>query len=441
MKSGSSALKPDQKNNDNSGFEDSQNNREYTHATTSLLFSRLVRTNKQLMSPIKMLKLFGIAPPGGEITGGGLDALHAKGKPSFGLLDATGPGSYSLERIIAQYASGNYSYTRQDFSLEQGIQNSKSMSFSNLNIILIYLARAKAQGIENVIDEKILNQLLIEAQAAVQFFYLLLFLGKDIHPKEEAFTNADVIDAVATHLTFENILQKIIDNNVNVKEIYENPTQAGLEEIVNLFTLPTESTVLNFLKKPRAVTLSLVNPFKVGTIDETNCKNEDEYDYFDPAYISLRLPQNVSGYRINNLLRDFVQNRLHPTSFREMDEAFLKHIKVMSKRTKILKDILEKNACDVMYSPAEKAFLENPFPMVLVCEENDKFELFDKNNQEFRAKKPLAFGTDIKLIATDTAEHQKVIVDFMQEHDINNIEVVFFEQLIERREKKKAPRP
>src|SRR5207248_3423244 len=88
----------------------------------------------------------------------------------------------TLEKIIEHYASGKYNCFRREISLEESIKNSREIAFSDINIILIYLARAKANGLENVIDKEFQNKFLGEIQAAIHVFYLLLFLGKDIHP-------------------------------------------------------------------------------------------------------------------------------------------------------------------------------------------------------------------------------------------------------------------
>jgi len=62
----------------------------YIHGTTSSIFATLAKTKFKFMSPMKMLESYGLAPMGGEITGGGLITPVDACNPCFGILKGGG---------------------------------------------------------------------------------------------------------------------------------------------------------------------------------------------------------------------------------------------------------------------------------------------------------------------------------------------------------------
>jgi hypothetical protein len=66
-----------------------------------------------------------------------------------------------------------------------------------------------------------------------------------------------------------------------------------------------------------------------------------------------------------------------------------------------------------------------------VCSEKaaEKVYLCAFSEQEYRAYEGMQLGEDIDMIATDTIEHQHIIMTFLKENNIDNIEVVLIKQL------------
>lgn len=425
----------------------------FIHGTNSMIFSRLAKTQMQIISPVQMLEQYKMAPPGGEITGGGLDSAPDKCKPCFGILNAE--HGYNLDTIIRNYSLAHSSLPTKNQLIElidEGIKLSPKSAFSYINILLIRIARAKANGVnvEKVIGKQLIDKFIAQAQATTQFFYILLFLGNNIHPDFAAIgklkdeDRRDLLDSIHFHLSFEKIMQKIIDNKINIKEIYENPTPQGLDDVIRLLALPRKSTIpahgrSRYEGKDKAVTLSLVNPFKVATLRKANYPKVF-HDLRKADYTLYRLPQNLNGYAINDILEDLANNLLKAEFFREMDAGIFKIIKHMNKRVELLKEILAKDITEIIYSPSEMSFLKKPFPIVLMCQNNQKFKLMDSYKQEYRAIKPLTIGIDINLIATDTEEHRISVLKFLNEHKIHNVGVILFDQLRESKVSKIAPK-
>src|SRR5437867_550881 len=76
----------------------------FIHGTTSAIFSRLARTNMSIIPPMEMLAKYQIAPPGGEISGGGLEKASHDCLPCFGKLNTEDHvNHYTFNKILENY--------------------------------------------------------------------------------------------------------------------------------------------------------------------------------------------------------------------------------------------------------------------------------------------------------------------------------------------------
>jgi len=109
----------------------------------------MTETGFQLMSPLEMLERYQRAPLSGELTKGGLSSAKSDGKPCFARLNGEiNSNEYSLEIIISNYASVSSTITPQKCKsiLTDYCSYASRELFSTINIINIYLARAKQLG-------------------------------------------------------------------------------------------------------------------------------------------------------------------------------------------------------------------------------------------------------------------------------------------------------
>ena len=407
----------------------------YIHGTSAAIFARLARTDMQLVSPVDMLEIYGMAPPSGEIVRGGLDSVGNRCLPCFGKVRSD--GCYDYEHILKQYTKPEQGDFNPDSIQEQCRKELKiahATAFSRINILMIYLVRAKQQGIDVLTLEEA-NTLLRDLNAAIQVFYLLLFLGDRVHPdfnKIEQLTESeksDLTDAVYTHLTFENLLQKVIDSKIDIKSIFETSAPKGLQKINELLGLPKTSIIKSgFVCVDKKVTLAFTHPFMVSKVGPKHYENV--YSGFEPEYTMYRLTQNVSGYSINTIFEKFIQKKIDPGFFVNIKPLLIDHVRALERRIRVFQKIIQENKNPIKYSPLERAFMDNPFPVILVCEDPEKLELINHGSQEYRAKSPLKVGRDITMIATDTQEHRLRIKNFLRENGIKNVEIVYFPQLL-----------
>lgn len=403
----------------------------YIHGTNSIVFSLLERTHLSMLSPVEMLELYGIAPLNGEISGGGLSTISARSNTCFGRLNAKGANVYTLNKIIRGYTKSESQLpTETKAKARRYVGNSLKTAFRDINIMLIYLARAKQQGIDTLSKEES-NVLVKELNATIQFYYLILLLGSKINPNFELLnkyskeTQDDFSDAVYTHLTFENLINTIIHSAIDLKEIYHNPTQDNLQKVLTLLSLPKESIIRSgFAGIPKAVNLPETELFSLnqGT-DSSKSSYDDPHTYF--GY----MVQNSPSYSINSLLEKFIQGQITPAFFSALESAILKHLKILGDKAELLTRILNIKPEAMKFTERETYFLNHSFPMILLCEAEEKIALIDFGTQEYRTKEPLQIGTDIKLIATDTDAHRLAIMKFLEKNHIYNTKVVLFHQL------------
>jgi hypothetical protein len=156
----------------------------WIHGTTSRILSLLPLTNFELVEPIMMIEKYHLAPITGEITGGGLSRVWDRCEPRFGRIFSEGPNSYDLNKVR------NYtgSYIQTDDWVSDPISNLKkrvdwgsNITYSNINIILIYAMRCRNLGYS--IQDIITPELIQEMRLIRNTFALLLFINTYLKPR------------------------------------------------------------------------------------------------------------------------------------------------------------------------------------------------------------------------------------------------------------------
>lgn len=216
----------------------------FIHGTTSHILALLPKTRK-IMGPLRMIKEFGLAPLAGEFVKGGLDQIWQESNTRFGRLCASGINDYTLEEIIVNYANPK-EIGRPD--LWSAYDRTRRSGFSTIAVLIIALINTKQLGIP--VDEDIrLDELESELNGFIQMHYLLLFLGKYVHPNFKDFDQLnesdrqDICDAIYTHFKDKELLKRIQQAKLNLQSIYEsgNPIDEQIEAVIALLELPKTS--------------------------------------------------------------------------------------------------------------------------------------------------------------------------------------------------------
>jgi hypothetical protein len=396
---------------------------------------------------------------------------------------------YDLKRVAGVYASSelktNIPTVKETQERTNYYVDQVGSSFERINILLVHYARAKQLGVEQPIPEDKYGQLVSGMKGMVQFYSLLQLLGKHVWPdvekykatvtqlkssvadtpamregfvKEKAarierlklneFEDDDVDDmmefytfdlfleskrgdedvlsaAMQHHFSFNNLSTKVKQSGVDVKTILNNPTPENLAQALQLLELPTRSTIKVGLfgqEEKKEVDLSEVQMFSLAEGYAEGTENHCETNLHHYA-------ANSRGYLLQSLLLGLFKGRTNDKTLQEFGQVLSERTEALERKIAALENIHDTPVDRMQFSDAEKSFMEQSFPMVLVSHANDKIEMFNPATHEYRADEPLKFGEDITMIATDTTEHQMLLVRYLNENNMKGVEVVLTEQL------------
>jgi len=421
----------------------------FIHGTNSLILPVLVHTDMKVMSPIEMIREYGVAPLGGEIIMGGYRVImHSEmGLVSFGRLGSSRMGDYTLERIIDKYTHFEISEKRKENEYEYiHAHTLEEFAFVNINVFLILLASRRMRGEECLLNRNELDFIWERINAVIQIYYLELMMGKYIHPDLDLLASLEqekklnIFNVVRRNLDYNYLANKIIENRINVEDIYRNPSAESLSIIEDLLVLP---------KNPVVPARKFAREFKDTSIEETRVFTSRKPRYpkrskikrrsLDPIVFPL---SSIADYNfgVSRLLEQFARKRAGNNYFSRVEKDFENVIHILQDRMILIKSIVEN------YDASPRANMNlpcitDPFPMILLYEDNSNIHKLDSYNgdrKEYRAEAPLVIGKDIRMIATDTQKNARRLHEFFTEHGID-IEIVLFDQLREARESGKRP--
>lgn len=459
----------------------------YLHGTNSFILPMLKRTHFTMLPSIEMLERYGMAPMAGELDntlfGGGLDSFDPPRYICFGRMLSRGMSEYGLHKISDSYTSYSLATEEKTIAMIQKYANEAlACGFENINKLLIHFARAKQLGVEPLGTEDY-RKFLQQFNGVIQYYYFLALLGKHIYPDFELYykTKQDlrdtvtdspqirseyqskiekfqeleieldfsfeqflemqkdktdiIIDSIYTHLTFEKIVGKITDLKLDMKAVYENPTEENLKQVLSVLEFPKTSVILTgaALQAKKEVTLSETQFFSLSKAYTENAKN-----IYTNHELYL-LCKNDSGNRLQKLAVDFFVGKANEETFRNLEKIVLDRAKILTEKLALVKKIAAINAEEIKFSAEEMEFMKNPFPIILICNAEEKISLHDFSTQEYRAFEPLKFGKDITTIIADTQEHQLLIMKFLKGNHVRNVQVVLVAQLLENKLNKKQP--
>lgn len=393
----------------------------YLHGSNSLIIPLLKSTNFTLISPPQALKLYGVAPFGGEVVQGGYDRLDNDGV-AFGALETLQGKSlntrYTLNTILEKYAYARlnaFSPEANNKLLAEQVLTVANNAFSQFNLLLIYLARAKQSELANdILTQNDIDKIMQELDTTVQFFNLFLLIGNQINLKEiKRFNDEEALKLFDSNgeFSFKNLCQKINEKNLNLEMLanQENLTSEELQPVLELlgefFTTSNETKIdpyyLEFPERGR------------------NTCSDNQFFYFS------------ANKQIGSFFRDILQGAVSQNYFDELHIKIRDYLTTLEEKRELFANLLKLESKNLLTEEMQ-AFTDKPFPLILVVDDNenitDKFEIIEDAHAEYRTNNPLTFGQDIKILATDTEEHRLLIDTYFKCQNIA-IQAITFNDL------------
>ncbi len=399
------------------------NNNFYIHGTNSSILAFLPKTQFKIIGPIVMLEEYGLAPLSGEIIQGGLENAGTRCNTRFARL--YGGGRYTLEKVI--------DYTRFTHKNTNGsYYPDKKLLLSDITTAVIFLARKKQLGETPEIK---LEELREDVNSVKQLFYLFAMLETYICPNWEFIEDQtpegqnDIYDAILTFLSTEKMLTKIQELKSDLA--FTNcspPTNENLRKAMELLQFPEEERVIKsrINGKPKTATL----PRQIFTLKPLTPKSKEKYNYTAGRSCLKDIVKNTPGYTFDLLLQLFAQQETEPSFFFSMKNEFISYIAFLEDRFKLLEKIYNKEKSEMVFSENDqKEFINSPFPLILICGNEKSITVSYFLDQEYEEKKPLELGKDITAMATNSEEHRKILNNFLQKHNLQNVTVYLFDDL------------
>jgi len=398
----------------------------FVHGTSSCSLPGIKRTNFTLYPIPTMLRNSNRGPLCGEFTQGGYKAPYASGSIAFGTFD--GSGAYDFQSIQSSYATSQNNSKNTLKTLKHQLKIARERAYSNIQIILIFLSRAKQLGLStsHLID---LPKIERDIEAQIQLNYLLLLLDKHIFLDMTKFNDLDketketVELAILETVNHDALFEKLLRSKLDLKAIFENqnPTSDDLKPVLELLETPEPPFDSNYSWTPKRV-LSL--PYRQFF---TSDSKKAFYPYNPHTF-------NTNSHNIDYALTSptgFLQYMAgyYKTGKINQDEPFeefvFRSIKAFKQGLQTLRIILAVDKKSYAITKKErKCFVEKPFPVIFLSDSKDIVPL---GPSEHRAKKPLrlGIGKEISIVATDTAENQNTLKRFFKENGVDIVVIPF----------------
>ena len=231
----------------------------------------------------------------------------------------------------------------------------------------------------------------------------LLFFGSWLRPLTNL--DGDTCDAIYTHLTIGHIKNKVL-NQSDLYSLYKQYKDKDLPSEVydildGIFTLPEKSIIKSgFACKDKEVNLTITRPF-----NNTAPVHDKQCSALEPGYTIYRLTQDVSSYRVNDVLEKYARNELSKSFWPKFHERLCDYLNKFEHRINILERMLERT--DI---PTIK-LTKNSYPLIMICEDDN---VMTDVRHEYRANRPLKLGTDITTIATNTEKNKQRLVQYLE---------------------------
>ncbi|MFT4059918.1 MAG: hypothetical protein QM652_10265 [Legionella sp.] len=373
----------------------------YIHGTNSATLALMPQTNFQLMSPITMLEEYQLAPLCGELTQGGLNSATADGQPCFAKLNGgKDRNEYSLNSVIYHYTKINEVLSKEDCLAKLIAYSTHATKdlFYRINIINIYLARAKQLGI-NLQEISVIQNLEENFHQVKDIFYLYLLLSTHIIVKP----NLSSIDSeeISSHFSLAKVLEKLKQSKISIQDIYNNPTAENCQHVIDLFT---------FSKNDKTEYL-----FEYIDSPQEKRKDKSNLEQYDYGYMIY----NRSSWSFENILHETCRGHYQMFDFQHIAPSLIDYVEVLEKRFLVTQKLLHEHSKPLKLSPEDLALVENPLPIILLYNQSHQMHLLEVDSQEYRVEQSLKLGKDIQIVATDTEANIKRLQAYSDRHHLN----------------------
>lgn len=421
----------------------------FIHGTSSQTLSMMQSTDFQLMPVVEMLRNFKVAPMVGELTQGGFDTI-GNGSEKDAFIGASSFGrmqhdQYNLNKVIKDYTqySDNTNVETCKEKFKNILKRAPQTAFSNLNLLMIYLVRLRQLGVKisEVVPIEEINILKDQLQASIQFYYFILCIQKYIFidgaemerfRKENNLTNFFAMEDYIEHFfSFENFQEKLIQEQCNVEEIYNTPSPANIQKLLNFIKI-SKDTQQNVKRYPGG---------------EDNFIPQKDYNFFtaqkqEPGCkvgyqeIGGYLFGNLSKYSFSNYLNEHYKtcenvkengdkSRATFPNFATFHTRVLPYIDVLKDRVQLCNTLLDAQDNEFVPHNERDELIIKPFPIVFVTET----KTIKAYENEYRSCSPLKLGREIRLVATDNADNQKRLRNYIQNNNLGPVEVLLLDNL------------
>jgi len=412
------------------------------HGTSSCSLPGIKRTNFTLYPISILLERFDIGPLCGEIIKGGYRGSESDGQIAFAPLHSD--SNYDFQSILSSYATSRNNSKNTLKTLKHELKFARYSAYSNIQIILIYLSRAKQLGL-NTSHLIGLSKLERDIEAHIQLLYLLLLLDEKIFVDKAKRGNLTketyrtISLAVLEAVDYDALLEKLSHSKLDLEKIFEEPnsTPDDLQPVLELLKTPEPPFESSFSHK----LVSSLPDRQFFTSDSKNSFVNGGYNYKKIEHGILSSAE-LSGFmeayfNIGRMNKDNADKKY-----------LLEQIKVFKTSLQTLKNIMAVEPKEYAIKKEERQrFVNNPFPLIFVSKYQDITPLFDStehsgktppwlyeilhpgvqplqrmgDTSEHRARKPLrlGIGKEIPIVATDTAENQNTLKRFFKENGVD----------------------
>ena len=336
------------------------------------------------------------------------------------------PSQYDLPKTLNYATEDAGELTEKELS-ERTIEKFKyyyqeclNSGFTYLHTFLVYYIRAKLLGIDDTLlfegDGK--KAFLETYKATIQFYYLFLLLHNKLRVNTylkyiiDELKRNKISDLIYSSLTMTLLVDRIRLSQIDIKTIYENPTQETLEPLLSFFELPNQEQ------------------FFYGTWLEVNMDKPDPCKIkcdFAPEFRELTTNDKHSG--INRFLYNYFKDYPDCQALIGTQQFVPQHIQHLEEHLDLLTRVFEVNHDSLLNDELSRTLLTENFPILFLSQNDEAITISRFDTQEFRANRPLVFGQDISLLATNTFENAITLRKFLVQHEFEHVGVILFSEL------------
>jgi len=441
----------------------------FIHGTNSQSLALFRQTKYQLLAPTEMIEEYLLAPMTGELT---IPSGVYHTYPCFGRLNTT--SRYNLQHIVDAYSAVRNGFTLESiqdeslnrlqfilkfnssrvdwlpfFNSQSDLISGNVNPFDTINEVLIHLARFKQTGGDLSFFHEPLAVYRSRLNASIGLFYLVLFIAHYIAPNKKYYHLLEPIqikslfNSIRSELNAENLVKKINILNLDIRKLYEEPTEDNIQIIIKLLSFPACKTSLTSKKRFDAQSDTEKNLMKRGIIGPNildisylnHCRipfvvNEEKESTSNDKYSSFEIESFFSydKFNIDDILNKFIKNEINSADILQEEKKILEIINVYSSKLNSL-DALLNHTSTLILNGQEKEFIERPFPIIFIYDSYQHMRIKTFSTQEYRAQSPLVMQQHITQIATDTIENAEKLDNFFKTEGLDHIDIVLFSQL------------